>query len=304
MTVVRTSGIVVLATCILAASSAQAESSALSPREVAQKYDEQTRLSHTTLSTKYKLSTCRYKVEGAAMQCVEKPRVRVVENVLKYYGRDVRSLGVLTEPVSDTGIGMLMWQYYETDKDNDSWLFLPALNKVRRVVVIKDSRDSGSYFGTEFYVEDLEWPKLDQWTFKLLGEENVRVSELGKGYVDAPAYVLEWTPKPEKVETTNYGRMVTWIDKERFILLKEELYDHDRVLFKRRSVKDLELLQTVWMPKLVTMDNLATRRVTVMAREGTALNFKIQDEYFTQRTLTDHAYRERQLSELRALWTD
>lgn len=304
MTVVRTSGFVVLAACMLAASSAQAESTALSPREVAEKYDEQTRLSHSTLSTKYKLSTCRYKLVGASMQCEEKPRVRVVENVLKYYGRDVRSLGVLTEPVSDTGIGILMWQYYETGKDNDSWLFLPALNKVRRVVVIKDSRDSGSYFGTEFYVEDLEWAKLDQWTFKLLSEESVRVRELDKGYVDAPAYVLEWTPKPEKVETTNYGRIVTWIDKERFILLKEELYDHDRVLFKRRSVKDLELLQTVWMPKLVTMDNVATRRVTVMAREGTALNFKIQDEYFTQRTLTDHAYRERQLSELRALWTD
>src|SRR5688572_20261605 len=102
----RKSGILLLSAFILAASSmqsalasTQSAVASLTPREVAEKYDEQMRISHTTLSTKIKLSTCKYKVDGTSMQCVDPPRVRVVENVVKYFGRDLRSLGILSEPV-------------------------------------------------------------------------------------------------------------------------------------------------------------------------------------------------------------
>jgi outer membrane lipoprotein-sorting protein len=296
------SGTLVLSACIVLLVSQSASAAALTAREVAEKYDEVVRESHTTVSTKIRLSTCKYRIDGSSMQCVERPRVRVVENVAKYFGRDSRSLGIISEPVGDQGIGILSWGYFDRNKVNDNWLYLPALNKVKRVVAVKDSRDSGSYFGSEFYIEDIEESKLEEFTFKLLGEENVRVLEVEKGYVENPAYVLEWTPTPERSEMTNYGKVVIWIDKERFILLKEELYDHDQVLFKRRNVKDMELVANVWMPKQISMDNLATRRISVMERDATALNIPVQDEYFTQRTLTDAAYRERYLSQFRASW--
>jgi len=295
-------GTLALSACVLALTAVASRADGLNARQVAEKYDEVLRESHTTVSTKIRLSTCKYRLNGASMQCAEKPRVRVVENVAKYFGRDSRSLGIISEPVGDRGIGILSWGYFDREKVNDNWLFLPALNKVKRVVAIKDSRDSGSYFGSEFYIEDLEEPKVDEYQYRLLGEENVRVLEVAKGNVDVPAYVLEWTPVAERTEMTNYGKFVMWIDKERFVLLKEELYDHDQVLFKRRNIKDLELVATVWMPRQITMDNLATRRISVMEREATALNIPVQDEYFTQRTLTDSAYRERYLTQFRSAW--
>lgn len=292
----------VLPAGVLAFAAVASEAAELTARQVAEKYDEVLRESHTTVSTRIRLSTCKYRLNGSSMQCAEKPRVRVVENVAKYFGRDSRSLGIISEPVGDRGIGILSWGYFDREKVNDNWLFLPALNKVKRVVAIKDSRDSGSYFGSEFYIEDLEEPKIAEYSYRLLGEESVNVLETGKGHVDVPAYVLEWTPVAERSEMTNYGKFVMWIDKERFVLLKEELYDHDQVLFKRRNIKDLELVATVWMPRQITMDNLATRRISVMEREATALNIPVHDEYFTQRTLTDSAYRERYLTQFRAAW--
>lgn len=291
-----------LSACVLACATVAAHAEGLTALQVAQKYDEVVRESHTTVSTKIRLSTCKYRINGSSMQCAEKPRVRVVENVAKYFDRDSRSLGIISEPVGDRGIGILSWGYFDREKVNDNWLFLPALNKVKRVVAIKDSRDSGSYFGSEFYIEDLEEQKIGEYSYRLLGEEKVGVLEVAKGHVDVPAYVLEWTPVAERSEMTNYGKFVTWIDKERFVLLRQELYDHDMVLFKRRSIKDLELVATVWMPRQITMDNLATRRISVMEREATALNIPVQDEYFTQRTLTDSAYRERYLTQFRAAW--
>lgn len=273
---------------------------ALTPREVAQGYDDEFR--HPTLSVKFKLSTCRYKVEQSQMQCVEKPRERVVENVLKSYGRDIRSIAILSEPIGDRGIGMLGWQYWDKDKVNDYWMYLPALKKVKRVVSVKDSKDSGSYFGSEFYIEDLESPTLDDYSYKILGEESVKVLEVGKGYVDNPAYMLEWTPTLHKKESTNYGRMVMWIDKARFVLLKADYYDQDGTLYKRRTIKNLEQVDGKWMPRIVTMDNLSEGRVTVMDRQAIAIGLEVDDAYFEQRTLTDEAFRERYLSKFRTRW--
>lgn len=292
-----------LAACALMASagvSAQAAQAALTARQVAEKYDDELR--HPTMSVKFKLSTCRYKVEQSQMRCVERARERVVENVVKSYGRDMRTIGILSEPASDRGIGMLGLEYWDKRKVNDYWMYLPALNKVKRVISSKESKDSGSYFGSEFYLEDLEEPRLDEYTFKLLPEESVKVLETGKGYVANPAYVLEWTPTGAKRETSNYARMVTWIDKERFVLLKGEYFDQDHVLRKRRNIKNLERIDGRWTPKQVTMDNLADERVTVMDRQALAIGLEVADEYFSQRTLTDEVFRERYLAHFRSSW--
>lgn len=302
MTLLRNLLAVSLSACALIAAAPALAQSALTPRQVAEKFDDELRRAHTTLSVKFKLSTCRYKIEQSQMRCAEKPREKAVENVVKSYGRDIRSISILSEPVTDRGIGMLGYQYWDKNKVNDNWLYLPALNKVKRVVSIKDSKDSGSYFGSEFYIEDLEDPRIDDYTYKILGEEKVKVLEVGKGYVESPAYILEWNPTAQRKDTTNYGKMVMWIDKKRFILLKGEFYDHDGVLFKRRTIKNLQLVNENWMPRQVTMDNLPTRRVTVMDRLAIAIGLDVDDDYLTQRTLTDHAYRERYLAKFRSYW--
>lgn len=285
----------------LTASASVLAQAALTPLQVAEKYDDQLR--HPTLSVKFKLSTCKYTIEQSQMRCAEKPRERVVENVVKSYGKDMASIGILSEPIGDRGIGMLGWTYWDKSKANDYWIYLPALSKVKRVVSSKDSKDSGSYFGSEFYLEDLEEPRLEEYTYKILGEETLKIMELDKGIVDSPAYILEWTPTAKKLETTNYGKMVTWIDKKRFALLKGEYYDHDMTLHKRRTIKNLEQVASKWwMPKQVTIDNLTGHRVTLMDRQAIAIGIEVADEYFAQRTLTDEVFREKYLSKFRTFW--
>ena len=296
---------VVMAACVvfatMTASVVQAES--LSAEEIAQRYEEEVRRLQSMLTTKFRLSTCRYTVENAQMRCADRPRVREVENVAKAYGRDIRSLAVISEPISDRGISMLGYQYWDPNRINDNWLYLPALNRVRRVVATRDSRDSGSYFGTEFFIEDLEDPRLEDYTYRLLDDETVRVQEDGKEPVDVPAYVVEWTPTAQRAKTTNYGKSVIWVDKERFILLKGEYYDVNGNLFKRRTVRNLQLLNgSFWIPRQVTMDNLDNRRVTVMERLAIVIGHDIEDEYLTQRSLTDVPFRERYLREIRQIW--
>jgi hypothetical protein len=46
---------------------------------------------------------------------------------------------------------------------------------------------------------------------------------------------------------------------------------------------------------LASMNNLLKRRITIFETSAVALNVKIDDEFHTQRSLTDFAYRERQM---------
>lgn len=285
-------------TCTLLATPLAA---AVEPREVAEQFDRVLRKSHETAITKYELSTCPYKLEQSSMRCAEKPRVSVLENVLKYYGDDIRSTAIILEPARDRGIGTLSYEYYDTRMDNATWIYLSAMGKVKRIISTQDSDDSGSFFGSEFYIEDMDYKKLDEYNFKILGEEEFEVLEVG-GYVKRPAWILEWTPTPERVRKTKYAKIVTRIDKERHILLKEEYYNQNQQLFKERTVKNVELIDKHWMPRQITMNNLAARRVSLMDRQSIAFNGPVPDEFLTQRTLTDHAFRERYLNQFRTAW--
>lgn len=271
---------------------------AQTPRELAEKFDHVLRKSHSTMIVKFKLSTCSYKLVKSSLRCSEKPRVSVLENVLKYFGDDLRSTAIVFEPARDRGIGTLTFEYYDTEKDNSTWIYLSAMGKVKRIISTQDSQDSGSFFGSEFYIEDLDYRKLNDYTYKIIGDEDVNVLEAGD-YVMRPAWLLEWTPTLDRARKSKYGKVITWVDKERYILLKEDSYDHNQKLFKRRTLKNLQLVNNVWMPKQITMNNLLASRVSVMDRESMAINMDVPDEFLTKRTLTDHVFRERYLTEFR-----
>lgn len=285
----------------LLSGSGEVRASGVSPRQVAEKFDHVLRKSHKTLVVKFRLSTCRYAQNGEGVRCAEKPRASVVENVLKFYGDDIRSAAVILEPARDKGIGTLNYEYYDVRKDNAAWIYLSALGKVKRIISNAESEDSGSFFGSEFYIEDLDYRKLNDYSYKILREENVRVHEK-TGATNRPTWVLEWTPTAERARKSKYGRVVTWIDRERHVLLKEQYFNHDGRMFKERTIRNLELIDSHWMPRQVIMNNLQTKRVSTIDRESIVFDWNVPDDLLTQRMLTDQAFRERYLGEIRKAW--
>ena len=278
-----------------------AQAADLTPRQVADKFDHVLRKSHSSMIVKFKLSSCKYRVAKGKMRCTEKPRISVFENILKYFGDDIRSTAITLEPARDRGIGSLTYEFYDINKDNASWIYLSALGKVKRIISSQDSDDSGSFFGSEFAIEDLDWRKLDEYSYKILGEEVLDVPGYD-GIEKRPVYILEWMPTDRRKKKSRYGRTVSWIDAERFILLKEDYYDHNLKLIKKRTLKNVQLIDNNWMARDITMNNIAANRVTTMKRLSIAFNVDIADEFLTQRTLTDFAFRERYLSQYRTHW--
>ncbi len=269
--------------------------SAQSAKDVMVEVDKVSRESYTSTVQKMKLSTCKYVVKQKRMRCSEKPRIKVIESIQKDTGidnKDSQSIAIILEPISDKGIGMLTYDYDAPGKDADTWLYLSAMGKIKRMISSsEDSDESGSFFGTEFSIEDMESQKIDEYTYKILKQTT---------YSKRPVWIIESIPTPQRARKTKYGKSISWIDKERYLTLKVNLYNRHGKLHKQLTMRDIKQVDNVWIARKVTMNNLSTRRVTNMQLISLAFNMEIPSDFLTKRTLTDFAFRERNLAKLRS----
>lgn len=253
----------------------------------------QRKVSDATL-TKSRLSTCKFGKKDKRLVCVEKPRLKEMETVSVQLGdekKDSQSISIILQPASDRGIGMLTYSYDDESKDTESWLYLSALGRVKRMASGSgEDKEPVSLFGSEFTTEDMENGKVDEYTFNIVKEG---------AYGRHQVWVIEALPKPVRLKKTNYSKVLYWVDKERFIALKVQTYDKRGKLFKRIVSKKIEKIKGLWIARDVTLMNMKNQRLSNMKTDAIAMSVDLDDEFLTQRTLTDFAYREKELENLR-----
>ena len=241
------------------------------------------------------VATCKYAIKNRRISCVEKPRVKVIESALKDYGpkgKDKKSVMIIIDPPSERGIGFLQYDYEDQDKDSDQWMYLSALGKVKRIVSGKsDEPKTGTLFGSEFGYEDTEQAHIDDFSYALLKEEK---------YQGRDCWVIESKPTPEHARKSNYSRSVQWIDKERYLMLKAKMYDRRGKLLKMMTQSDFIKQDGVWIGRKMNMNNVQSKRISTMKLNRISLNLAMDNGIMSQRTLTDSAFRERNLQQLRA----
>lgn len=241
------------------------------------------------------VATCRYTVQAKRMACADTPRVKVLESVQKDFGakgKDSRSVSFMQKPVSEQGIGFLQYDYDDPAKDTDQWMYLSALNKVKRIVSGKQNQPKkGTLFGSEISYEDVERPHLEDYNHRLLKEES---------YQGRPCWVIESVPKPERARKSNYSKTIQWIDKERDLALKTISYDRRQRPVKQITFGAIKQVDGIWVVHKMNFNNLQTQRITTMKTERIKLNISVNDELFNQRALADGSFRARQLEQLRA----
>ena len=179
----------------------------------------------------------------------------VTERVMDQYSKkdakgNNRAVIVFQDPASVRGTRFLTLE--NPGKDNDQWIYLPALGKVRRIAA---SEGSASFVGTDFSYDDISSVerKADLDNHKILREEK---------YKDKDCYVIESNPKDSNYQ---YSRMVQWIDKSNSVIYRVELFDK-----KGTQVKLLEILELREVQgRLATV---VTKMTTLAAGTSTSLN--------------------------------
>lgn len=101
--------------------------------------------------------------------------------------------------------------------NDDQWLYLPALGRVKRIAA---SGRSGSFAGTEISYEDLSRRSVDDYRHRLL-----RVEWAGEDSID----VVESVPIDEH---SGYSRIVSRVSRTMRAVLRAEYYDRNGHLLK------------------------------------------------------------------------
>lgn len=155
-------------------------------------------------------------------------------------------------------------------RGDDLWMFFP---EAEDLVKISGHMLEQGMMGSDFSYQDmLESDKLtDLYDFELLGEEE---------YEGRPAYKLEGVKVPGK--EVSYYRRVVWIDRERFVGLKEELYAESGRLLKEARVLEVEEIDGRWYPVQMIMENkLRQNTSTEFIVNEIEFNPELPDDIFT-----------------------
>ncbi|MEA1973387.1 MAG: outer membrane lipoprotein-sorting protein, partial [Candidatus Cloacimonadota bacterium] len=97
-------------------------------------------------------------------------RVREIKQYLKDFGKMEKKIMFFVAPADVYNTSFMNWSYDEDGKDDDQWIYLPALKRVKRI-----SSDSKSdyFMGSDFTYDDLGDRQPTADTHKLLREEAI-----------------------------------------------------------------------------------------------------------------------------------
>jgi len=174
-------------------------------------------------------------------------------------------------PAEVKGTGMLIYDYDE--RNDDMWIYIPALRKTRRII---SNEKSKSFMGSEFSNADMSAPSLEDFNYTLTGSDLV-------GGTDC--WIVEVVPVNEDImDEVGFDRQLAWIGKKDFVFRKAEYYDEDDELFKQMISSDVRQMDTSGKKYIATrmeMSNLQNGRKSVMTIEKIQYNPNVKEEYFT-----------------------
>jgi hypothetical protein len=214
----------------------------------------------------------------AVMTLTEKghePRVREMFTLRVDRGGGERwSLTRFTKPSDIRGVGLLTKDY--PGDENDQWLYLPALDRVRRV---SSGRKGGRFVGSDLFFEDLRDREVDMDHHVYEGE-----GKLGK----LVCKILVSTPVD--ADNSVYSKRVSWVHPQTLIPLRVDLYQaHSKDPVKRLTVKRIKRIQGFWTVLDSAMEDLESGHVTRITQSTVTYNQKIPDRLFTSQSLADES---------------
>lgn len=206
-------------------------------------------------------------------------RVREIKSYSKTEadGTD-RQLLVFLSPADVRDTRFLTVDYEEGGKEDEQYIYIPALRKVRMIGTSGGDSKTGAFLGSDFTFADIG--TLDRLDFD--------VKALGEDTIDGRRFVkVEFASKgPATIKKYGYGKVVRWIDAERATTRRSEFYDASGRLVKRLTIDGQRLVDgKYWQFESMEMENLQTGGKTAWVFVATKNLPSIDDAYFTLRYL-------------------
>ena len=193
-------------------------------------------------------------------------RVRTLEVV----DEGDKSLTIFDNPRDVKGTGFLTFSH--KTKDDDQWLYLPALKRVKR---ISARNKSGSFMGSEFAYEDISSQEVEKYTYKWMRDET---------YEGQECFVFERYPVDKK--NSGYTRQVVWLDQDEYRVLKINFFDRKDSLLKTFTAVDYHpYLDKYWRAHEMNMVNHQNGKSTRLVWSDFEFRVGLKDKDFSKNSL-------------------
>ncbi|HPF77725.1 MAG TPA: outer membrane lipoprotein-sorting protein [Alphaproteobacteria bacterium] len=159
----------------------------------------------------------------------------------------------------------MVWKH--VGKDDDRWMYLPALDLVKRIAAA-DERTS--FVGSDFFYEDVSGRNPDEDTHELV--------ETTDNY-----YIVKSTPK--KADQVEFSYYKSYIHKTTFIPVKIEFFDKRGEKYREASAEKVDTIQGYPTVTQGRMKDLRSGSETVLTYSNVQYDIGLPDDIFTERYL-------------------
>jgi len=203
-------------------------------------------------------------------------RVRKIKTFRKKKGEDDQSIMFFQSPADVKDTGFLTYDYDEESRDDDQWLYLPALKKTKRIA---SGDKSGSFMGSDFTYADMTDRPLDRYTFTLMKEtevDGVRV------------WQIESIPNEVEIDETGYTKAISFVRQDNHVVIRAVTWVKKGSRLKYLEVKKLEQIDGIWVSIEVTTTTKkgkATVHKTLLRQNDVRFGQDLSQDMFTVRQL-------------------
>jgi|TARA_B100001996_G_C18657151_1_gene591635 hypothetical protein len=205
-------------------------------------------------------------------------RVRKLKSYGLEQGKNSKSLMFFITPADVKNTGFLTYDYDESGKEDDQWLFLPALRKTKRIAA---GDKSGSFMGSDLNYSDMSSPDLDLYDYTLMKETEVKGNKV---------WQIKSVPKTKaEAEKSGYSKSVVFIRQDNYVMIRGVRWVYKKKRNKYLDVRKLEKIDGIWISTemhVTTKSGKKTLHKTILKQNNIKFNqVEVNEDLFTIRRL-------------------
>lgn len=170
-------------------------------------------------------------------------RVREFREFSKKYGEDEKRISFVISPPEVEGTAFMSYEWKDRDREDEAWLYLPQLRKVKRLA----STDKSSYFlGSDFTYADFIGLEVEDFDYRFADEES-----------GESEWVIIATPREDitrkVIDETGYKKVKYWVDRRKLIITKAQYWLNEGHRVKYYSASEIEEIDGIWTVQRMQM---------------------------------------------------
>lgn len=207
-------------------------------------------------------------------------RNRQISVFTKDQGEDTLRLMFFLQPADVRDTGFLTWDYDDTDRDDDQWLYLPALKKTKRIA---SSDKSNAFMGSDLNYSDMTSRNLEDYDFSFYKKRREMQVDGHK------VWVIEAVPRSRRVvDETGYKKSLLFVRDDIDFVVRSILWEKSGGTIKYMEVKRLEQIEGIWVATEMHVKKTLNKRAvhrTVLTLANVRFNQPLDIGFFTTRQL-------------------